>query len=1347
MTITELSRRDASLPYPTGDTERWVPSRAGILNVWRYYDEVFEFHKGRLLLRGPNGTGKSKALELLLPYLLDASLRAHRLSTFGTGERSMWWNLMGEGATGTTRVGYVWLEFLRGSAEHPEWLCCGARLQASQHTKTPTADYFTTSLRIGVPGGLRLTNDSGAPLTKAALSDGLGEYGTLHPSASDYRTALRHTLFPELTEQRYEAMITALLQLRQPKLSERLDPGLLSSLLSRALPPLGQTEISELAEGFERLDRQRDQLRQLDEEVEAAGTVASRQATYAQRVLRAGAAELISATTDLDTLTRKARDSEQQYQQATEQNGHVEQRKQDREHHREQLESRIQGLTERDEYQQGKELDRLRQESEAAQRAARTAHEEAGQKQETAQTDRQKADTAEQAARSAAQACTAARQDAEQAAWQADIRSVLEELAAALESDRGARSLLTAAVASRKTRIDAVLRAVGEYDTALNRRHDAEEQLEHARSVLAEASTQRERRAEAYQTAVDEQAERLHHWAESTVELRFEDLDALTDSAESEAAVLRLVEPASQAAVQTITEERTTTSAQRNDLHGQREKLTAEVQRLRQAVDLPPEPPLTRTTDRSIMEGAPLWKLVVFAGDVPAQGQAAIEAALQASGLLDAWVPAHGKVQIAEHDTFLEIDQMVPVSGGSLANVLAPEPDAPVPVERIERLLAAIAYDRDLPDGEPMAVGADGRWRLVGATGSWAKTQIAHIGAAARDRARNRRIAELNGNIAELDSGIAALDERLERLDERRRQLDTDLAARPRHEHVTQAHGELQRAESRESAADSTVRSWLETLNERDSAVRSALRSLTTLAAEHGLPAEREALHERHRTVDHFRELADTWLDRHAELARLRESTQTLDEQAQRSAQAAQDKSATAEQADSHARDLAAKREAVESTIGVDYRQILAELGELREQFNHTKELITADQERLRELSGRIGSLRTQHATDVERRDEATEKRDTAAVRFRRLGTSSLADDAGIELTASTSDGVRVTLEAARAVAGKWPNLPHTPRNLSDALTRLSESVHKCRDTLSRRADLILEPHEDVQLFTAAMDGLRVGATRLVAILRDEAERARDDITEHERDLFDRTLTGDTRRHLADRIRQAGDLVEQMNGRLQRVRTASNVAVRLVWQVDPDLPAGTKAARDLLLKDPVRLSDEDRASLHQFFRERIEQARADNVAASWEQQLVQVFDYTAWHQFVVKIDRANGEGWQLLTKKLHGALSGGEKAIALHLPLFAAVAAHYQTATSAPRLILLDEVFVGVDATNRGQVFELLSSLDLDLVLTSDHEWCTYSELDGIAVHQLITGGDDDAVTTARFTWDGYDLHPDQENE
>ena len=86
---------------------------------------------------------------------------------------------MGEGASGTTRVGYVWLEF-RFSGGVDRWFCCGARLQASTHTSTVHADYFTTELRIGRPGGLSLLTDAGQPLTKSVLQERLGECGTLH---------------------------------------------------------------------------------------------------------------------------------------------------------------------------------------------------------------------------------------------------------------------------------------------------------------------------------------------------------------------------------------------------------------------------------------------------------------------------------------------------------------------------------------------------------------------------------------------------------------------------------------------------------------------------------------------------------------------------------------------------------------------------------------------------------------------------------------------------------------------------------------------------------------------------------------------------------------------------------------------------------------------------------------------------------------------------------------------------------------------------------------------------------------------------------------------------------------
>lgn len=1346
MTVTELHRHVVDATEP--GTPRWVPSRAGILNIWRYYDEVFEFHHGRLLLRGQNGTGKSKALELLLPFLFDANLRPNRLSTFGTGERTMHWNLMGEGASGTTRVGYVWIEFRR-PGDPDAWFCCGARLQASNHTKTVHADYFTTSRRIGAQDGLSLLTDAGTPLTRSALEQALGEHGVLHPNATEYRAALRATLFPGLNEQRYDALITALLQLRTPKLSQRLDPSLLSTLLSRALPPLDQQEIADLAEGFERLDRQRERLATLDTEVAAARTLATRQRTYAQRILRATAATLISATTELDNLTKSARRSADEHERVAEEKARTETLVDTLVSQEEDTKERIDGLVESEAYQQGRELDQLRQRTNEVESRATAIKSDAVEKRRRANADSDDARTAEQVALARADTVVTRAADARQAATRAGLTSVHAEIATGLDSDPArSRLLLRAAVQGRLRQLQAAREALDEHARAVDHRRQAETDLDEARSDLSTAQEEHAEAAERYEQELAHLADDLRRWATACRELTFPDLDVFDELVENETAVLEHVESVAGSVQTDLVRTETGIEAERKAAMAERSSLTTELDRLGGERDLPPDAPPTRTADRTTMTGAPLWRLIRFADPVPEDTQASVEAALQSAGLLDAWVGRTGTV--AGHDVFAEPNAVARAPGRSLSDVLVPESDGPVPADVVTRLLASISYGDPAPAGHPAAVGADGGWRLGNLSGTWHKTHAEYIGAVARQRARQHRMRELRGQVEEIDGVLSGLRARQDTIDARRAVLASERAARPAYGGARAAKDRLTRTESTVDATNRAVRKRLDTLSKRESDVAATLHALTAVAAEHGVPTDRAALTKLAEAVDGFQDQAQIWLDGHTELLAARQTAEAANQRATRSDAIATQRESEATEAGGEHRRLAAKLDAVEGTVGVDYRQVLAELSELRTRLSDLTRDLKLARAQVNTLAEQLGVLAERSTADARARDDAMEARDTAARRFRHLATGSFPADGGFpdldrfNATLSASEGVRAALDTARLVAAAWPAVPHEPNNLGDALHRLSESVHECRTALSARADLDLETDEDVQVFTAAVDGVRVGAAELLAVLRADAEQSRLDITERERQLFDQTLTGDTRRHLAARIRQAGELVDTMNVRLERVRTASNVAVQLVWQVAPELPAGTKAARDLLLKDPVRLTEADRESLHQFFRDRIEQAKADDTAASWEQQLAQVFDYTAWHQFVVKVDRANGAGWQLLTKKLHGALSGGEKAIALHLPLFAAVAAHYQAVPRAPRIILLDEVFVGVDTNNRGQVFALLSALDLDLMLTSDHEWCTYSELSGVAIHQLITGSDgDDAVTTARFVWDGRDLLPD----
>lgn len=80
------------LPLP--ERERWQPLRAGLVDLFYYDYEEFHFHGGSLLLRGNNGTGKSKVLALTLPFLLDGELAPYRVEPDGDPHKRMEWNLL-----------------------------------------------------------------------------------------------------------------------------------------------------------------------------------------------------------------------------------------------------------------------------------------------------------------------------------------------------------------------------------------------------------------------------------------------------------------------------------------------------------------------------------------------------------------------------------------------------------------------------------------------------------------------------------------------------------------------------------------------------------------------------------------------------------------------------------------------------------------------------------------------------------------------------------------------------------------------------------------------------------------------------------------------------------------------------------------------------------------------------------------------------------------------------------------------------------------------------------------------------------------------------------------------------
>lgn len=1352
-----FSREELGFPArpepPAPMKTRFQPLRAGILNLWQYDDQELRFHHGRLILRGENGTGKSKALELLLPFLFDADLSPHRLDPFAGTARSMRWNLL-EGDRHENRVGYVWLELGRVDASgkeegEPITLTLGAGLRATRRTDGVEAWYFLTSRRIGAD--LELLTPQRQPLLREQLRQALGEEGKVFQRADDYRHEVDRHLFG-LGADRFAALRHLLLQLRRPHLSEKLDPKSLSDLLTESLPPIDQDLVHQLAEGFHRLERDQAELARIETAVAAVEVFRRVYAEYCQGLARARAAEVRGSESRYHKTAGLVREAAEAEQRAGETIATLDRREQETES----------GIT----AQRGV-LAALEQ-SEAMQAAQALATKEQLAVEHERQSERARGDveTAAIEVREQERLCTLARARAETAsvareaaelrarekAHAAGMEAVHAAVAAVLAEDASsARGTVAAALEERRSGVAelSVLvqerdRTHADYARAEERRRDADAQARSAAERTRAARTEAEREQERLDAALlawAEGLEELQLSEEALVELRERAGEETTAEADLAIWLASLAQPQRDERLRA----RLATETESVRVVAERAAIEEERRRVESARELGPEPPRTRAEGRADRAGAPLYLLCDFAPALGETERAGLEAALEAAGLLDAWVMPDGRLlEAGTLDTVLAIEPRE--SGdlvGSLAELLVVEPGYGVETQVVEAILRSIAIGPEGEGGPLHRVAPDGSWRLGPLHGSWVKPCAEHLGAAAREAARARRLAELTEILAGLDRRLGEL-ERLEREQAHGlERFDAELRALPR-------AAELRAARHALAAAQTEEERRRRELTEAETAAAAARAARE--AAERRLAERAQKLHltpwlddlsgylvrlEEYRNA--FLELVRAEERAHETATTVVQTRETHARAELRAAELGRRAQASAELA-IHAR---AEVETLRETVGVEAREVVA-------RHRAAQDLLAslgAEQKRLREQlleqREKRARLAVEHQLHEHQLAEQAAERERASARLRRLGELGLLAlvlEVAPEDTPTTWTATH-TLEVARAVEQATAEVDLS----QEAANRRANRMHTRYQELVQELGGEFQPSfghdEELQVVSVLHDQRAYDVPALEAMLREEAATRHGLLENEERELLEKFLLGEVGDHLRSRLRDAHALVEHMNGLLEKLKTASGMALRLAWGPDSEVDPETRAVVALLRRAVDLLNDEERKKLRDFLRERIAQARGDAKNVPWREHLLAALDYRRWHHFRLLRREAGETEWRELTRRGHAASSGGEKAVALHLPLFAAAAAHYESASpAAPRLILLDEAFAGIDVGMKGRCMGLLVAFDLDFMMTSHDEWGCYEELPGVATYQLyrdpLLGG----VAAIRFVWDGAQL-------
>ena len=1337
-------------------------------------------------LRGHNGSGKTKALEVLFPFVLDGSLDARRLDPFSGENRTMKANLLYRGQD--SEHGYVWMEFTRPG----ETVTLVVGLSVHKNMDRPRPSFYVTGKRMGIDFGL-LSADS-RPLTAKQLTAILGRDAHYGDKRGAYQNAVDARLFG-LGRERYAQLLDLLIALRRPLLAKDLDPGKVSETLTAGLSPVDDDLVTQAARDFENLaavQKQYDDLAAADAAVRAfldqyvsylrvhtrheldqvaarmsaaAGSLAAI-GNAAREVSRAGSQEQwwrqgeAGAKSSIETCQARLfalrnRDGYKDHEKLALRRGHLEQEKRDLAAEQARL-GRARANVSELSAEAARLADRLAEVERAADRHARRLAETTDSS--GISRDGSPADTGDDLPVTA-KARAAARRD--------DIREIRDHLALVRDAERdrvGAESSLGAARQSMET-CEKSCREAG--DRLAAARADL--------SVRLRAWAGRWIGDEPYAAVTVGQAELLSA--------------ALDGIGEPDA-------PSLAELFGTLTAGRGRTLSARGqrlrtrdaDLGEAAARLASERETVAGERDDGPPASDLRPANRAERAGAPLWRLADFRPGVDADTAAGIEGALYGAGLLTAWIHPDpsltmAAVGAAEADGYLvALPPAVRPAGRTLADVLVPEQQDMVAPGLVEAVLASIALSESIPSGAAAGpvVTTQAQFSYGPHLGARPKPAPEFMGATNRAARRRLRLAELDRQLAEvkrqrdeLAAELGLVADALANLELARREL-------PRTAPVLDALQKVSEAAAHLSAARGRLDEARTALDRKIAELDARTRRLRRSAADRDMPVSPDEVSAVERAVAEFERAAEDLVrargdvaDLGADLKGRRDRIGRLISENDETAELLGERQAGYLASDTELRVL-------EQASGAEYEQISAEIAETEGALRAAKaEQKTAGDNAAAEhdkvVAGRrdlqrsgealavaISELFAQAAVfapyahgDLRPLLGVTETAPwpgasswpapgQAAAALSDQAPSVEAEDAGSDpveaIRAVLPAGVTALLDAYTAVTGGGRAI--TDGVLQNAVDRMWGAYREFENALKAgedgyQADLTGSAPFIIEV--ATNEG-RKSAAAFARRIAEDVESQGVLLEERERTVLEDSLLTALAQQIHSRVLAAKDLVAAMDADTRSKPMSSGMAIGISWVRSEKRTEQQAAVSRMLDRDAAGLGPGGLAELRAQLRSMIHDHRAGNPRDTYREVLAAVLDYRSWHAFELQL-LSPGSAPQRLTRKKHSEMSGGEKSAAIHMPLFAAANALYLSSKpTCPRMVALDEAFAGIDDKFKPELLGLTVKFDLDLFMTGHDLWVNYPTVPLIAHYDMQHDKASHALSTLLVLWDGEQL-------
>lgn len=1336
---------------------RWKMNKLGFLNFWLYDQEEFSLHDGHILLRGNNAAGKSITTQSFVPFILDGDRRPERLDPFGSRDRKMEFYLLGDNEREES-TGYLYLEFRKPGTQEYRTIGVGMRAQQGKGI-----DFWGFCLRDGRrigQDGLQLyekMDSQNLPLSKQKLRKLIGDPSCWAESQTAYKEMVNNQIFGFEDIRQYDQLVQLLIMVRAPKLSKDFRPTEVKKLLNLSLQVLTDDDLSAMVSTMEQMDNLEDTLHGYQAAMQDARIIRNEYNRYNQYILgRKGQAylEAISAT---QRCRNRLRDEESLRGGLDRQLAEQLERQQKSGTRLAQAKAQRAAMGDDDLSAKGAQL---KQAQESCARQAEQLKQGESQLRKLEERISRREILLQTLAQKRNNARAEVRQLLRKLTGQNDLLSLGQEHDCYVNGlqreqlDTDQRPIL-AALRHRKQQIEDVLRALQKveearsvYDRACQALDQANASVKEARIILRDAQTQE-------QDERDKLLETFARWRDQNTQLDISQdiwleirraLTAYRIPADW-SPVRNQIDACTRICDSNLRGQMLQKETALNALLKEQQDQERELARLKaQPEPVPPRRDATQTARLQLMlrdiPCAPFYELVDFAPGLPQRERDLLEAQLTDTGLLDALVvpeehlPAIRALLEEYPDRFLipgpaveqPILSLIPDVTGHLPN---------------EAAACLRSISRSDPNSET-ALLSDGQFRCGMVRGrSHAEAPAGFVGAAAREANRQRQIHSLEERLKHLTEKVQSARNEVADRSRRLSQLEQERAQMPAAEELDQAIALLDQARWSQRQAEKEQQRKLAD----EQAAKQAWSALEekSLTLSTGLPYER--------TVAGYEEIRAAAVEYQDILSDLEHSRQRLDFAAR---SMAQEQDTIDEQRDQ----VANQRESnnsVRSSLQVSQStadELQAYLAQPENQARARRlaeldqEIGLQDQEN-REAGEACASLKVQlerSSDDIAQRKaallNATIEEQDLEHYFREdldLGFSGL--DGGLDLE-----------ECARQAASKIQpaDRKYTPEHMADAL----------RSNYQRSNNSLLGYHPEIKLVFDAPDqpahlrqrlcilfkkgGKELSLYAFIQSLQTDIDSTGSILEDRDRELFENILTETISHKLRARIEESGRWVRDMTSLMAALTTSMGLTFSLDWKEKKSEGNGeldTAHLVTLLNKDRALLTSEDSQKVSTHFRSKVrrvrEEAHVQGIPVNYADLIRSVLDYRSWYEFRLFYQRGEG-GKKELSDRAFNRFSGGEKAMAMYVPLFASVSAQYQKGGAfCPQILALDEAFAGVDDQNISAMFALMGVLDFDYIINSQALWGCYACVSDLDIAEMHHPPNAPVVTILRYHWNG----------